>query len=477
MGKSFGLTKTQIEIIERKNQYDEKELYLEQHYQKLSPETFYSELFCHNFEPKGFDCSKTSGIGNPIAVSSFLSPDGKTSIRSKVVTENEHSTFFKDYADNQCALISPVVYYGRTAKAVNARYIYALVVDLDYVYLSHLKNLLGQIYNAEVLPLPTYIVNSGTGLHLYYVANEPYPAYPQTRTNLGNLKKALIRICWNAFTSNKAPNEAVHYDPRQYSGVTQGYRIVGSLSKLGRDYPVTAFRTGDIWHFEDLTKFLRPDDQIYGVTDESCVYKSELPLNVAKEKYPEWYKKRVIEKQPKNTFNCNSKLYDWWIKKIASGVTVGHRYYCVGMLAVYAVKSGVSKDRVLKDLEWLVPMFDSLGNDSNNHFLMEEAKKAVDSFYNPEFKTLPINSIIHFSGIQIQKNKRNGRAQAEHVEFMNLNRQFKVKIGECTNGGRPKDSGTKAKLIQEWKQSHPDGNKSQCAKDLGLSRTTVIKWW
>jgi len=473
VGKSFRLTKNQIEIIEAKNNYKLKDKYLEQNFPKVSPEDFYSDLFCHNFEPHGFDCSKTSGIGNPIAVSSFFSPDGKTGIRSKVVTENEHSTFYKDYTDNQCALISPVVYYGRTAKAVNARFIYALVVDLDYVFLSHLKNLLGQIYNAEVLPLPTYIVNSGTGLHLYYVANEPYPAYPQTRTNLGNLKKALIRICWNAFTSNKAPNEAVHYDPRQYSGVTQGYRIVGSLSKLGSPYPVTAYRTGDKWHFEDLTKFLRPDDQIYGITEESCLYKSELPLFVAKEKYPEWYKKRVIEKQPKNTFNCNSKLYDWWIKKISSGVTVGHRYYCIGMLAVYAVKSGVSKDRVLNDLEWLVPMFDSLGNDSNNHFLMEEAKKAVDSFYNPEFKTLPINSIIHFSGIQIQKNKRNGRTQTEHIEFMNLNRQFKVKIGECTNGGRPE----KAEIVKKWKQSHPDGNKLQCSKDTGLSRTTVIKWW
>ena len=72
MGKSFGLTKTQIEIIERKKQYDEKELFLEQQYPKLSPDTFYSELFCHNFEPQGFDCSKTSGIGNPIAISSFL---------------------------------------------------------------------------------------------------------------------------------------------------------------------------------------------------------------------------------------------------------------------------------------------------------------------------------------------------------------------------------------------------------------------
>lgn len=143
------------------------------------------------------------------------------------------------------------------------------------------------------------------------------------------------------------------------------------------------------------------------------------------------------------------------------------------MLAVYAVKSEVPKERVLKDLEWIVPMFDSLGDGSNNHFLMEEATKAVDSFYNPEFKTLPINSIIHFSGIQITKNKRNGRKRSEHIEYMNLNRQFKVKLGECTNGGRPE----KEMIVKKWRKAHPDGTKADCIRETGLTKPTVYKWW
>ena len=468
------LTDEQLDIIEKKHSYREKNLYLTQNnFPTVSPETFYSELFCHNFEPTGFDCSKSSGIGNPIAVSSYVDSTGKERIHSKVITESEHCSFYKNYTDNQCALISPVVYYGRTAKSVNARYIYALVVDLDYVYLPHLKDLLTQMFYGKFIPIPTYIVNSGTGLHLYYVSNEPYPAYPQTRTNLGNLKKALIRVCWNAYTSREAPNEAAKYDPRQYSGVCQGYRIVGSLSKLGRDYPVTAYRTGKTWDFEELTDFLRPEDQVYGVTEEICVYKSELSLQAAKEKYPDWYQERIVEKRAKNTFNCNAKIYDWWLKKICLGGTVGHRYYCVGMLAVYAVKSGVSKKRLLQDIKWLVPMFDRLGSASHKPFLMNEAKKAISSFYDERFKTLPINSIIHFSGIQIAKNKRNGRTQEQHLVLARALKKAKASLGEDVLGGRPE----KEMIVKKWRKAHPDGNKSQCSKDTGLSRTTVIKWW
>ena len=52
-------------------------------------------------------------------------------------------------------------------------------------------------------------------------------------------------------------------------------------------------------------------------------------------------------------------------------------------------------------------------------------------------------------------------------------RKFKVEMGECTNGGRP----DKAKIVEEWKKSHPDGKKADCIRDTGLDKKTVYKWW
>ncbi len=43
--------------------------------------------------------------------------------------------------------------------------------------------------------------------------------------------------------------------------------------------------------------------------------------------------------------------------------------------------------------------------------------------------------------------------------------------------GRPKGSGEKSKIVEEWKQQHPDGKKIDCERETGLSRHTVLKWW
>ena len=45
-------------------------------------------------------------------------------------------------------------------------------------------------------------------------------------------------------------------------------------------------------------------------------YASELSLAEAKDKYPEWYVKRIINKQPRGTWICKRDLYDWWKQKI-----------------------------------------------------------------------------------------------------------------------------------------------------------------
>ena len=40
-----------------------------------------------------------------------------------------------------------------------------------------------------------------------------------------------------------------------------------------------------------------------------------------------------------------------------------------------------------------------------------------------------------------------------------------------------KGVGEKSKIVEEWKQQHPDGKKIDCERETGLSRHTVLKWW
>ena len=60
--------------------------------------------------------------------------------------------------------MSPISYFGRRRCGKNARYLYALVFDLDGVGMPQLRDTLHQM-NKDILPQATFVVNSGTGLH------------------------------------------------------------------------------------------------------------------------------------------------------------------------------------------------------------------------------------------------------------------------------------------------------------------------
>ena len=78
------------------------------------------------------------------------------------------------------------------------------------------------------------------------------------------------------------------------------------------------------------------------------------------------------------------------------------------------------------------------------------------------------------TGIRLTTNKRNGRKQSQHVKIMNAIREIEHPDGEWRNkNGAPE----KKEIVEEWQQLHPNGKKSECIKDTGLSKPTVYKWW
>ena len=106
--------------------------------------------------------------------------------------------------------------------------------------------------------------------------------YPHNQKYLKELKYSLTRQIWNRFTSTiKEP---------QMQGILQGFRVVGSGSKLGREYPVTAYRFGGSVELERLLDYI-PDSNGEQQRLEGLMRKSRLSLAEAKEKYPDWYER------------------------------------------------------------------------------------------------------------------------------------------------------------------------------------------
>ena len=121
--------------------------------------------------------------------------------------------------------------------------------------------------------------------------------------------------------------------------------------------------------------------------------------------------------------------------------------------------------------------FDDLQMVKHENALTEEDIRSALEAYDKEYYNFTISDIEALTDVRIERNRRNGRSQKLHMQYMNMNRQFKVGIGECTNGGRPSGSGTAQKTVYEWRQQHPGGTKSHCKRETGLTYPTIRKWW
>ena len=114
--------------------------------------------------------------------------------------------------------MSPISYAGKSRKSEFARFLYAMAIDLDGVdTLDEWNFLMTQIDKGHEmlsfvwgLPRPTYIVGSGTGLHLYFVFERPIPLFRSTVKELERLRR---RITWQAWTQGASSlHDNVQYE-------------------------------------------------------------------------------------------------------------------------------------------------------------------------------------------------------------------------------------------------------------------------
>ena len=379
----------------------------------------------------------------------------------RIMFDDTFEKTLKELQEADFAIMNGITYFGRKNVLDHASTMRAMIFDLDGTDAKHLANFFSGSIRGDAYPFPNYVVMSGYNIHLYYVFEYAVPLYPNIKLQLKELKFALTRKIWNNYTTTiKNP---------QYQGINQGFRVIGGKTKVeGRR--VRAFRMNNHpFNLETLGNYVPEESRV----DESQLFKlTFLSLEEAKKKYPDWYERRVIKKEPKGSWECKRALYDWWIRQIQSGASYGHRYFCVMCLVIYGVKCGIPFEEVKKDAYDLIPFLNSLKADEP--FTESDVKTALEC-YDSDYITFPRDVISKLTAIPIQPNKRNGRRQAEHIKLMNFIRdelnQNKTWNKEG-NGRKPKKD-----IVQQWRKAHPDGKKADCIRDTGLTKPTVYKWW
>lgn len=414
-------------------------------------------------EPKG------KFKANPVA---YYTNDSKGKGRYRIMFEDTFEEVLKELQNaKDFAILNGISYFGRRNVQTHASKMYAMIFDIDGVTDSSLNAFFSGAMNAKVYPVPNYIALSGHGVHLYYIFEEPVDLYPYTKIQLKELKYALTERIWNQYTSTeKKP---------QYQGINQGFRVIGGKTKKGApEKTVRAFRINtQPFSLSRLNDYVPEDRRI----DEKKLWKeSKINLQEAKEKYPDWYQRVVVQgNRERKYWDIGEKvngdnpyaLYDWWKRKILEGATYGHRYFSIMCLAIYGVKCRKSYEEVKREAIELIPFLNELNPEEP--FTKKDCEDALEC-YDLRYCTFPIKDISKLSNIRIERNKRNYRKQSQHLERARAVQVIDYPNGEWRNKeGRPE----KLKIVQEWQRSNPEGKKADCIRDTGLSKPTVLKWW
>lgn len=472
--------------------YNQKVEMLGEAYTEVSPLEFYRDMFDGLIQSRG---EQGTGKGNALVdIIAYYenrtekSEKGERAYSRKYVMTSDYEALKYMNPINptreeaRLCLCSPCTYFGKQKSNSMAHELVAVALDLDYVGIQQLKNVMKQIGNGSRIMPPNYIVNSGRGLHLYYFLAQPVPCYRYVVDSLTKFKAVLQDFIWNE-TSSLKPEKPDH------GAITQAFRMVGSESKLGKEYIVRAYRVREQrWTVEELYSWVKErapsflkECPLPELKEPIEIYRERHPLTLAQaqEKYPDWNpdnpnKKWNIKGQKGHR---GDELYQWWIRQIKEKAIVGGRYYSVLALAAYGSKCDIPFSQVERDALDLFPYLEELTNDETNHFKKSDIRDALRFYKNNTAEVtyrLTRGKISELTKIDIPPNKRNGRRQQQHLQLARGIRQLKAEMGEAVSGGgRPE----KSKIVEEWQQQHPDGKKIECERETGLSRHTVLKWW
>lgn len=449
-----------------------RELMLERGFKQVEPIEFYRDLFPEgSLQAKG---ELSCGKGNVI-VSQIREEDDTEKSRQWVATDDLQ--MINKAIGDKFGLIGPLSYFGKKNLKQNAHELFAIAVDLDYVHLQQLKNLLKQ-FDRGVQLTPTYLVSSGRGLHFYYFLEEPVPMYKHVSKVLSDLKQALTNRLWNDTSSLKGEKQDI-----DKAGIFQNFRAVGSKSKIGDGFPVIAFKMCDNrYTLEQIRDGIPgckiPVEKVYQLPEYE-IKKRGINLEQAKELWPDWYEERIVQGKPAGKqWVIKRDLYEWWKRTIQEQVKAGGRYYSLYALVCYGRKCYIPTDEIKRDAWSFYELLDSRTDDELNHFKKSDVEAALKQLKEPLAYRCTREFIEDNCKVVIPKNKRNYRKRdTTHQAYRRGLKALKKQLGEEVKEGRPIGSGTAQAKVQQYRAEHPEANVTDVARALGISRPTVYKWW
>lgn len=416
-----------LEDIEK--EYHEKNMILEQFGEWVDGVTLYEDMF---------------GDTEQLMPVVFIDGDDKHMVKMSIAEALEQAESRNDI------LMGGSTYFKEFVSKATAKDIHAFIIDMDNVYSGVLLSALRNAWNTEKeeLPMPTYIVNSGTGLHLYFLLKEPVPHY---QCNAENIDQLYRRLAVQQTTKRI-------YLQKQVQWFGQDFRMAGSLNKY--NWKNEVFKVGEKWDIDELGKAV-------GLKDAHFV------------RYEEPRKKKAVQRdrtknRPKRKgWRCNRGFYDYTLERCRNETKEGTRYMSFCALAVIAWKCNVPINEVEQDLLGLIPKY----NEGAVRKIKEKEVQHALRMYNEKAMLTQRERLQDWIGWEYRPAKRNGRKRAVHLTLARGSKAILKELGEMKPEGRPQGKSKQRDIIAAYRVEHPEAKPKDCIAATGISKNTVYKWW
>ena len=144
----------------------------------------------------------------------------------------------------------------------------------------------------------------------------------------------------------------------------------------------------------------------------------------------------------------------------------------------FATKCEIPKDKLIEDLNSLIPIFNSLTSAENNPFLESDVDEALKIYGTPEAHKFKRDYIALQCGIEIPKRKRNGRTRQEHIKIVNAERKRKKELGLPDERKKPERKSPSKDKIKNYLQNNPQIKPlKEISKEINVPLSTLKKYY
>lgn len=399
--------------VRLRREYNEKSTILEKYGKLTSPAEYYADLY-------GSDGDEIM----PYTVS-----NEKSIRRAQNMDEVLQIAMFRnDIYTYSCS------FFRGWPKEKLLKNVHAFVIDLDGVSPADLRVLLRR--EVKKLP-PTYVVNSGQGIHLVYMFAVPVVGYTTRKKVLKQAIKALAGLFKVATYSYKVDPTATLVHP---------YRVVGSRTKLGQT--AKAYKIGEKREVVELLRLLNIDTYLF----EKHEKKQTTQTTQQKASYDS-----KVAALPTGRV----RFYDSTYERVRHEVDEGHRYLSLFALAIIAYKCRVPREQAEEDITDLVDLFNQ--KEHIKRVRENEIEKAMKG-YSQKFVRVTSYTLEEYLGFAFHRStKRNGRTRAAHLEWARSAKNAKSAID-------------RTEMMRRSLAANPEATLKELVETLGWGKATVVKY-